>query len=156
MGFAKDSTHPTRPLTHYPGMTETGWSAEPVGALRRPVGLARPARSAYIVEPLQSDCLTGKSLARFRDPRVQPLCEKYFPSPLTQIRCISKPVPCPQEGRFAVVTDVGHGMRWTRGRQARMAIAGRDEPRERSAGAQDDRRFLRTAKSCRSGTRCWC
>jgi hypothetical protein len=39
---------------------------------------------------------------------------------------------------------------------AQVAIAGRDEPRERSAGAQDDRRFLRTAKSRRSGTRCWC
>jgi hypothetical protein len=23
-------------------------------------------------------------------------------------------VPCPQEGRFAIVTDVGCGMRWTR------------------------------------------
>src|SRR5216684_6398483 len=79
---------------------------------------------------------TGKSLARFRDPRVQPLCEKYFRFRLTQIRCISKPVPCPQEGRFAVVTDVGHGMRWTRGRQARSAIAGRDEPRERSAACK--------------------
>ena len=43
--------------------------------------------------------------------------------------------PGPLEGRFAIVTDVGHGMRWTRGRQARMAIAGRDEPRERSASA---------------------
>jgi hypothetical protein len=39
---------------------------------------------------------------------------------------------------------------------AQVAIAGRDEPRERSAGVQDDRRFLRTAKSRRSGTRCWC
>jgi hypothetical protein len=27
-------------------------------------------------------------------------------------------VPCPQEGRFAIVTDVGCGMRWTRRRQA--------------------------------------
>jgi hypothetical protein len=31
----------------------------------------------------------------------------------------SRTVPCPQEGRFAVVTDVGRGMRWTRRRQAR-------------------------------------
>jgi hypothetical protein len=28
-------------------------------------------------------------------------------------------VPLPQEGRFAIVTDVGSGMRWTRQRQAR-------------------------------------
>jgi hypothetical protein len=27
-------------------------------------------------------------------------------------------VPCPQEGRFAIVTDVGCGMRWTRRCQA--------------------------------------
>ena len=28
--------------------------------------------------------------------------------------CIVPAVPLPQEGRFAVVTDVGSGMRWTR------------------------------------------
>ena len=28
--------------------------------------------------------------------------------------CILPAVPLPQEGRFAVVTDVGSGMRWTR------------------------------------------
>ena len=31
----------------------------------------------------------------------------------------SYPIPFPQEGRFAVVTDVGSGMRWTLWRQAR-------------------------------------
>jgi hypothetical protein len=31
----------------------------------------------------------------------------------------------PTEGRFAIVTDVGHGMRWTRQRQARNVVAGR-------------------------------
>jgi NO-binding membrane sensor protein with MHYT domain len=36
-----------------------------------------------------------------------------------------------------IVTDVGHGMRWTRQRWARTKIAGRvDEARERSDGAQ--------------------
>jgi len=35
----------------------------------------------------------------------------------------SRTVPCPQEGRFAVVTDVGRGMRWTRRRQAREVRA---------------------------------
>src|SRR5882724_2395140 len=33
----------------------------------------------------------------------------------------------PTEGRFAIVTDVGHGMRWTRQRFARDGIAGRVE-----------------------------
>jgi len=39
---------------------------------------------------------------------------------------------------------------------AQIAIAGRDEPRERFCGVRNDRRFLRTVKPCRSGTRCWC
>ena len=32
-------------------------------------------------------------------------------------------IPSPQEGRFAVVTDVGYGMRWTQQRQAREVRA---------------------------------
>jgi hypothetical protein len=32
----------------------------------------------------------------------------------------ARAIPSPQEGRFAVVTDVGSGMRWTRQRQARF------------------------------------
>src|SRR5258708_17486072 len=32
-------------------------------------------------------------------------------------------------------------MWWTRQRRRAMAVAGRDEPRERPAGAQDERRF---------------
>ena len=31
----------------------------------------------------------------------------------------------PHEGRIAIVTDVGHEMRWTRQRRARNGIAGR-------------------------------
>jgi hypothetical protein len=57
---------------------------------------------------------TGKSL----NP-VQPLREKYFASPQTQITFKILTVSFPQEGRFAVVTDVGSGMRWTRQHQAR-------------------------------------
>jgi hypothetical protein len=75
---------------------------------------------------------TGKSLLIFRN-RVKPQNQKYFASRLTQISSISKTVPSPLEGRIAIVTDVGDGMRWTRERQAREAIAGRDEPRERWA-----------------------
>jgi hypothetical protein len=30
----------------------------------------------------------------------------------------------PTEGRFAIVTNVGHGMRWTRQRQARNVMQG--------------------------------
>ena len=42
----------------------------------------------------------------------------------------------PTEGRFAIVTNVGYGMRWTRQRQARNVVAGRvvQMARERSNG----------------------
>jgi hypothetical protein len=44
---------------------------------------------------------------------VQSLLQKYFHSLLTQITRISHAVPPCTEGRFAIVTDVGRGMRWT-------------------------------------------
>ena len=48
-------------------------------------------------------------------PPVQPFARKYSRSLLTQLTSISIAIPHPQEGRFAIVTDVGSGMRWTRG-----------------------------------------
>jgi hypothetical protein len=48
----------------------------------------------------------GKSLLIFRN-RVKPRNQKYFASRLTQISSLIRAVPCPQEGRFAIVTDVG-------------------------------------------------
>jgi hypothetical protein len=50
---------------------------------------------------------------------VQTTLQKYSCSRLTQITSISIAIPFPQEGRFAVVTNVGSGMRWTRQRHAR-------------------------------------
>jgi hypothetical protein len=61
----------------------------------------------------------------------------------------------PPEGRSRVVTSAGRDAVDVKASGA-QAIAGREEPRERCAALQDDRRFLRTAKPCRSGTRCWC
>ena len=48
------------------------------------------------------------------DLPVQSFRQKYSGSHLTQITCISLAVPSHTEGRFAIVTDVGQGMRWTR------------------------------------------
>jgi len=45
---------------------------------------------------------------------VQSLAKKYFPSRITQIKSISIAIPAHSEGRFAIVTNVGRGMRWTR------------------------------------------
>jgi len=40
---------------------------------------------------------------------VQPYFKKYSTSPLTQITSTSTAIPHPQEGRIAIVTDVGCG-----------------------------------------------
>jgi hypothetical protein len=40
---------------------------------------------------------------------VQPLTQKYFGSLSTQITCLFPVIPHPQEGRIAIVTDVGRG-----------------------------------------------
>jgi hypothetical protein len=45
---------------------------------------------------------------------VQSSIKRYFRSLLRQITCISLAIPAHTEGRFAIVTDVGQGMRWTR------------------------------------------
>jgi hypothetical protein len=50
---------------------------------------------------------------QFCDFAVQPLPQKYFAFSETQISCSVPAVPPPQEGRFAIVTDVERGMRWT-------------------------------------------
>jgi hypothetical protein len=47
------------------------------------------------------------------DLHVQSLSQKYFRSLLIQITSPSLAIPAHTEGRFAIVTDVGHGMRWT-------------------------------------------
>jgi hypothetical protein len=47
------------------------------------------------------------------DTAVQPFLQKYFGSLQTQITCLSFAIPAHTEGRFAIVTDVGQGMRWT-------------------------------------------
>jgi hypothetical protein len=54
---------------------------------------------------------TGKSAKA-----VQPHPEKYSAFAVGQISATSSPVSRPQEGRIAIVTDVGRGMRWTRWR----------------------------------------
>jgi hypothetical protein len=56
---------------------------------------------------------------------VKPISQKYFALSEAKIRCMDFVVPPPQEGRIAIVTDVGSGMRWTR------------RPRETSAADAD-------------------
>jgi hypothetical protein len=69
---------------------------------------------------LDQDILSGvpMSLKRLPDgqitgPPVQPFSQKYSGFLFTQITSTSTAIPHPQEGRIAIVTDVGRGMRWT-------------------------------------------
>ncbi len=55
------------------------------------------------------DCPTGKSLKP-----VQPSREKYSASRSPQITPTTPAIPRPEEGRIAIVTDVGCGERWPR------------------------------------------
>jgi hypothetical protein len=62
---------------------------------------------------------------------------KIFPFPFSEINDYPLPIPPPLEGRIAIVTDVGSGMRWTRGGSARICAP--------------TKAFSRTAKACRPG-----
>jgi hypothetical protein len=64
-------------------------------------------------------------VGRFVDRRVESPLQKYFGFHAPQITSRTFRIPSHTEGRFAIVTDVGHGMRWTRQRLARDGIAGR-------------------------------
>ncbi len=81
--------------------------------------------------PKRLICPTG----RLAGPRVQPCFQKYLSFHLSQITGLSRAIPFPIEGRFAIVTDVGFGMRWTRQRRRTPMACGRAMRR-------------RTAKSC--------
>ena len=85
---------------------------------------------------------------------VQPPRKKYFAFAVGQISSTSLRRLTRQRGGSRVVTNA----RWDAvdaAASARKVIAGRVS-RERAAGAQDERRWLRTAKPCGPDTRCWC
>jgi hypothetical protein len=60
------------------------------------------------------EVLRHSAQGQISDFAVQPRLQKYFGSQRTQITGLSLAIPVPlAEGRIAIVTDVGHGMRWT-------------------------------------------
>src|SRR5437868_10825512 len=83
----------------------------------------------------------GQITSCFARMPVQPLLQKYFVSRLTQITSKSHIVPSRQEGRIARRHERGTGCGGRESARRALAIAGRDEPRERSASVQDDRRL---------------
>src|ERR1700731_3175965 len=82
---------------------------------------------------------TGKSVV-FASWPVQPHLQKYSCSLLTQISSLIRAVLSQEEGRCAR-HERGAGCGGRESVRRAMAVAGRDEPRERSASVQDDRRF---------------
>src|SRR5258708_37725206 len=58
------------------------------------------------VEHNQQNCPTGKSVLICRN-HVKPQNKKYFAFPEGQIRGTSIAIPCREEGRFMIATNVG-------------------------------------------------
>ena len=57
------------------------------------------------------------------DASADPVTRRHA-SPRTQINSKTPAIPSHTEGRFAIVTDMGHGMRWTRQRQIWRVLSG--------------------------------
>jgi hypothetical protein len=97
----------------------------------------------------------GKVLQSFQADLPRPvLREKRIPFTRDPNQSYKSRHPGPQEGRIAIVTNVGPGCGGRESAGRVMRIAGRVS-RERSARARWTA-HLRTAKPCGPGTRCWC
>jgi hypothetical protein len=112
------------------------------GAARR--ALHRVRDTSDVLSPPCGDLPVG----RLVDRGVESLLQKYFCFRTPQITSTTSAIPSHTEGRFAIVTDVGHGMRWTRQHFARDGIAGQVERLVSDHRHADERCCSRTAKSC--------
>jgi len=96
-------------------------------------------------------CVTAR---RANHPKsVHPSREKYSASRSTQINLTTLAIPRPQEGRIAIVTDVGCGERWprqcrARNRSCRVSLLMSEGRARRTV-------LKRTAKPCGPGARGW-
>jgi hypothetical protein len=67
----------------------------------------------YYFNGSAADLTRRANQSAVKNPFVQPVDKKYFSFSEAQISCMTDPIPSPPEGRIAIVTDVGSGMRWT-------------------------------------------
>jgi hypothetical protein len=84
-----------------------------------------PERASWC-SPGRRDSICFLELTAWRaiaESHVQPLAQKYFHFPLPQITSPSIVIPHPQEGRIAIVTDVGSGRRWTQAAPKTRALS---------------------------------
>jgi hypothetical protein len=79
------------------------------------MALHRICDTRNVFSPQAGDLPVG----RFVDRGVQPPSQKYFCFRTPQITSRTFRIPSHTQGRFAIVTDVGHGRRWTQQRFAR-------------------------------------
>ncbi len=97
-------------------------------------------------EQREARCTASGTRAEFAlaavqvDRGVESPLQKYFGFHTPQITSRTFRIPSHTEGRFAIVTDVGHGMRWTRQRLVRDGIAGRVERPVSDQQHADERR----------------
>ena len=92
-------------LTHHPGLTALArrWSeAIPIMFSTTAMGFAKGSTHPAIC------CLTGKTLNSCPAPFAKIFTFPFYPNHFYIPRR-----PVPNEGRIAIVTDVGNGMRWT-------------------------------------------
>jgi hypothetical protein len=136
-GSAEQRDRTTRSLSSGARIRATRWR-------RREYAAPRPGHERNLLSLSCADLPVG----RFVDRGVQPPLQKCFGFHPPQITSRTLPIPSHTEGRFAIVTDVGHGMRWTRQRLARDGVAGRVERLVSDHRVCGREMLLRTAKSC--------
>jgi hypothetical protein len=104
-----------------PGLRKSGWEENAVSTLRhRWISLHR--QPPYALPPPLAALMRATPTTDLPDvliykTAVQPSLQKYFAFPVGQIKFTTRHVPPRSEGRIAIVTDVGRGMRWTRQRR---------------------------------------
>ena len=128
---------------------------------------AAPVRQATLPQPSQ---IPPKRVARKRRFRQADQGDLGGPAVSAKINCFAPGPnhpynsrhPVPQEGRIAIVTDVGRGMRWTRQRRAREGLQGgfsvsdrppRRRPALKRLGRNLDRQHMSRSKRFGGGSR---
>jgi hypothetical protein len=105
---------------------------------RQGFALAKPDDPATAHEGTTTDCAAAWANQAWLGPVLPAKINRFA---ITPNHSYNSAIPHPLEGRIAIVTDVGRGMRWTRQRRARKLIAGRASACERQQRRADDRRL---------------
>src|SRR5258708_28880745 len=88
--------------------------------------LAKPASLRAIDGFLKRSTHPKNSARRANQKNLSsPFAKNISLSPSGKSPVEARPIPAREEGRIAIVTDVGQGMRWTRQRRRAKGVAGR-------------------------------